>query len=191
MAALGPAPEIVSKDKSTSALLAARSASSRAAAESSVSPPGRSRFEPAQETHHGRPVASLRRAVSRQLDRVLHRLGQDRGIEQRRNRRPGTFERAENCRHAAIGIDRNLAPAQRFKRGHEGISGARRTPSPRCATRSGVTFSGAMKRSALPSAWTSAKASATGVRSTSLPRRLKSHATDRARRSPPHQGSFP
>jgi len=53
-----------------------------------------------------------------------------------------------------------------------------RTLLPRCARTASVIFSGAMNRSAVASAWSSAKASPTGVWVTSVPRMLKVQAIE-------------
>jgi hypothetical protein len=90
-------------------------------------------------------------------------------------RRP---QRCEDRRHRALGIDRDaLAGKAPFSAARTRRAGA---PAPHCrgARQFGVTFSGAMNRSAVPSAWAITKDSATGVRSTSLPRMLSSQATE-------------
>ncbi len=80
---------------------------------------GRLARKPVQEARQRRAVARLRRPVAGDLDLVLDRLGQDRGVALRDDFRPGRVQRLEDRRHRPLGIDRHGLAGERGERRFE------------------------------------------------------------------------
>ena len=64
-------------------------------------------LQPAQETRKRRAVPRLGGAMAGLFDRILDRLGQDRGIATRDDMRAGLLQRPKDRRDRALRIDRD------------------------------------------------------------------------------------
>ena len=118
MAPLGPAPEMVSNDRSE--LGCSRATLETVGGGQFVELAlGRLLFDPFEETRDGRAVAGLGALLPGDLGRILDRLGQHRRVAQRQDLGAGLLERFENRPDRALGVDRDGLALEVGERGLE------------------------------------------------------------------------
>ena len=170
MAALGPVPAMVSKEMSRSALVAARSASSFLTTAISVSEPGACASSHARKRTMAQASRRWAARVPSSSASFLQALGRMQGSS------PSTGFDSASC--TATGQEAGsmrTVPSRAFSAGTNSSGAWVRTEAPRWSPRS-VSFSGAMNRSTVASAFSRAKPCGTGFFGMSEPRMFRSHA---------------